>query len=153
MTNADRPSPAEYSAFIAQLELVSIWLRSFSFQNHIGASGPESAEVQIKEHSAWQPWDEGFDAFTNFSLDVRTTTQTVASGEVSFSLRFKSAEAMSEPLFTIFSRMNLPVNSWPYLREIVGSTFARMGWSPITLPLLKRGVKAKRDEGDPKTQN
>jgi hypothetical protein len=54
---------------------------------------------------------------------------------------------MTERIFAVFQTANLPVNIWPYLRELVASITGRMGWLPITLPTLKRGVPPARGTG------
>ncbi|MHB8576340.1 MAG: hypothetical protein ACYDCQ_13525 [Dehalococcoidia bacterium] len=59
-----------------------------------------------------------------------------------FALDFTSPLPMTNTIFPIFSENNLPVNTWPYLREFVSTTLGRMNWTPFTLPALKRGVGA-----------
>lgn len=59
---------------------------------------------------------------------------------------------MTEEIFSIFREVNLPVNTWPYLREFLASTFGRFGWEPIIIPAYKVGAKApprqRRRPGD-----
>ncbi len=47
-----------------------------------------------------------------------------------------------DELFEAFAKVNGVYNSWPYLREVVQNTFARMALPPIVLPVY-RVTKAK----------
>ena len=49
---------------------------------------------------------------------------------------------MSEELFTVFQEVNLPVNTWPYLRSFLADGLGRMGWPPMTLPAFKTGIQS-----------
>ncbi len=42
---------------------------------------------------------------------------------------------MSEDLYEIIAANNLPLYSWPYLREHLSNIVSRMGWLPFTLPV------------------
>jgi hypothetical protein len=44
---------------------------------------------------------------------------------------------MTDELFEVFSQRNLPLNTWPYLREFVQNSLSRAGWPVYTLPAFK----------------
>lgn len=46
-------------------------------------------------------------------------------------------EEMKEELFSSFAAVNGVYNAWPYLRELVQSTTARMGYPGILIPLYR----------------
>jgi preprotein translocase subunit SecB len=47
-----------------------------------------------------------------------------------------SFDGISDQLVQAFGKMNGVYNAWPYWREYVQSTTARMGFPPLTLPVL-----------------
>ncbi len=55
-----------------------------------------------------------------------------------YRLIYSSEEEFTEEFFELFKARTLPVNSWPFFRELVNNITARMYIPPITLPLIKR---------------
>lgn len=51
---------------------------------------------------------------------------------------YSSNEDFTEDFFEIFKKVNLPINSWPFFRELVYNITSRMYIPPLTLPLIKR---------------
>ena len=129
-----------YNAFISQIELSSLWVRSASVDNPQGSEKPEDANVDIVSTAHWEPADGGFTAFHNYDVAVHTGETTAAQISVTFGLDFESAEPMTKQIFQVFQEVNLPVNTWPYLRSFLAETFDHMGWPSLTLPTLKMGV-------------
>lgn len=141
-----RISPEEYAVFIAQIELRDIWLQQAHAKNQLGPEGPRGAiEVEITDDTRWHAREGGFDAIQQFALRFALGDAPLAEIEVTFALRFRSAQAMTEEIFQVFRAVNLPLNTWPYLREFVSATTGRMGWLPFTLPALKRGTPQRTD--------
>ena len=132
--------PQEYATFIRQIELVHVWLDEANLANLRGPNAPEHAAVQIESSASYEPWEEGFQAIQSYEVLVVEGGEVLADIEVRFGLRFTSKEKMTDDRFIVFREVNLPVNTWPYLREFVSTTLGRMGWQPITLPALKRGT-------------
>ncbi|WP_157205831.1 hypothetical protein [Calidithermus timidus] len=46
--------------------------------------------------------------------------------------------------FEVFKEINLPINMWPFAREFIHNTMARMDWPPFTLPLRKLAPEGQR---------
>ena len=136
--------PQEYAAFIRQIELVHVWLDEANLANHHGPNAPEHAAVQIESSTSYESWEAGFQAIQSYEVQMVEGEKVLADIEVRFGLRFTSKEEMTEERFAVFREVNLPVNTWPYLREFVSTTLGRMGWQPITLPTLKRGTDPPR---------
>lgn len=135
------PSPEDYATFVGQVELTGIWLRSLKVDNLHGAETLDRASIQVDDDASWEATDEGFRALQCYRLRFQSPDTLLAEIEAVFGLDFASSEAMSEPVFSIFRDINLPVNSWPYLRELVATTMGRMGWVATTLPTLKVGTR------------
>jgi preprotein translocase subunit SecB len=139
--------PAEYGKFIEGLELIQVRLVRLNVETTasfpIKPSGT-SVELEVTDEASYTPVDGGFEAFHRYSLlvtDAQQPSEPLGRIEAEFGLRFASVQPISQPYFEIFRHINLPVNTWPYWRELVQSMAARMGWPPVTLPLLKRGTQ------------
>ncbi len=133
-------TPEQYAGFIQQLELLTVWLHDVGVQNHRGPETPAQAQSLIDARASWKPSTEGFQALQAYRLRLESAGETAAEIDVTFGLRFRSQDAMTDALFAVFQEVNLPVNSWPYLREFVAAMLGRMNWQPFTLPALKRGT-------------
>ena len=69
--------------------------------------------------------------------------------ETSFELQYRLPEGfrVDPDTLTTFAETNGIYNAWPYWREFVQSTFARMGLPPVVLPLLRaREVMEKTEQ-------
>ena len=132
-----------YAAFIGQIQLHAVWLSSTRVTNHFGPHGPQADEridFHIESDANWVGVESGFDAFHSYRVTITVEDEGAAEIEIEFGLHFHSDDPMTDEIFKTFSDVNLPVNSWPFLREYLSTTTGRMGWLPYTLPALKRGV-------------
>jgi hypothetical protein len=139
---ARKPPPIsreEYAAFIAQIELDAIWVEdAVSLNTAAPLAQNEPPELEVGSDAGWRPEGSGFRATHRYSVKVPEQPDDRGLIEVAFAARFRSDTPMTESIFATFAEVNLPVNTWPYLREFVQSMAARMGWQRITLPALKR---------------
>jgi hypothetical protein len=144
-------SSDEYAEFISQINLRRIWLNEAHVKNYRGFRTPEHATVNMASTERWEQDDRGFIAFQKWDVTFadRDTDHVHAELTAEFGLHFSSDIPMTEPIFEIFADANLPVNTWPYLREFLGSTLSRMNWFPFTLPALKRGTKRPSNQRRP----
>lgn len=53
-----------------------------------------------------------------------------------FSLSYSAKQALTEDFMDIFIKRNVPLNTWPYFRELVQNMTQRMNVPPLVLPLL-----------------
>jgi hypothetical protein len=67
--------------------------------------------------------------FDEHGVAAEALVRVRATVEVSYTLE----SAMTDDLFEVFSQRNLPLNTWPYLREFVQSALSRAGWPVYTL--------------------
>ena len=70
--------------------------------------------------------------------------------ETSFELQYRLPEGFrADPdTLTTFAQTNGIYNAWPYWREFVQSTFARMGLPPVVLPLLRAREVMEKSEAE-----
>ena len=141
-SEAEPIDPAIYNAFIGQIELTSIWLSSSSIENSAGPGSLGEASIDIGASARWESAEVGFVAFQAYDVTFKESDSEVAGISVTFGLEFKSEQAMTDELFTVFQDVNLPVNTWPYLRAFLADALGRMGWPPLTLPAFKTGTES-----------
>lgn len=144
--NAETFSPTAYNAFINQIELRAIWLKSAEVRNSYGPDAPK-AKIAIHRGASYEQIESGFRAFQQYAFRLKAADALLAEIKVVFAADFASNEPMTDGIFTLFKEVNLPVNTWPYFREFVATTMGRWGWGPFTLPAFKRGPRpASRPE-------
>ena len=134
--------PAIYNAFIGQIELTSIWLSSSAIENPSGPGSLGEVSIDIAGNARWESMEDGLVAFHAYDVTFKESDSKVAGISVTFGLEFKSEQAMTDELFTVFQKVNLPVNTWPYLRAFLADALGRMGWPPLTLPAFKTGTES-----------
>ena len=137
-------SPEEYSAFVRQIELREIWLREAHVTNNAGPQTPEQSTLSFDTRARWEPAADGFRAFHQYRVAFETADELLAEIEVTFGVEFSSSDPLTDEIFDVFQEVNLPVNTWPYLREFVATSMSRMGWVPFTIPAFKTGIAPAR---------
>lgn len=133
-------SKAEYGKFIEGLELRELRLVSLNVEARNVMIKPADTQLNVSDEASYKLIDGGFEVFHHYSLlavDAQQPSEIHGRIEAKFGLRFTSTQPISQSYFEIFRGVNLPVNTWPYWRELVQEMVARMGWPPITLPLFK----------------
>jgi hypothetical protein len=138
-------SREEYADFIGQIELMDLWLHEASVVNSYGPQTPDQANFRFALDAKWEIQDSGFRIFHHYVVLIEAVDSPLAELNVTFGVDFSSTISLTDDIFAIFAEVNLPVNTWPFLREFVSTTMGRMGWIPFTIPALKQGVRrAKR---------
>lgn len=140
-----RISPEDYGAFIGQIHLRTIWLQDATVSNKHGPHTPEEAAIGFASVAEWSDREGGFQVLHTYMVGIESAEQEFAQIHTTFGLDFDSQQPMTQEIFDIFEDVNLSVNTWPFLREFVSTSLGRMGWSPFTLPALKRGVRDPRE--------
>lgn len=136
-----RISPRDYAAFIGQIQLKDVWLQKARVVNFHGPRAPEESTLGFRSEAEWHSRDGGFTILHHYSVKLESAEDTLAEIDATFGLDFDSRQPITPEIFEIFEDVNLGVNTWPFLREFVSTTMGRMGWTPFTLPALKRGVQ------------
>lgn len=143
------PDPDAYADFIGQIHLQAVWLVSAKIENRAGPETPEHVTIRVEDAARWEPTENGFRAFMDYRIRLLGGTKVLASFAVTYAVDFASRQPLTEQFFRPFSEVNLPVNTWPYLREFVSTSLGRMNWTPFTLPALKRGLRPQAGDRPP----
>lgn len=138
-----------YADFIEGLELRSLWLDESRVEKltFTGATTPLIAEIETRNRWVGEETTSlvmhGYrvrivaDEEDRSTVDAELGQTEVATITVEFGLTYTTAIPMTEELFTTFQSVNLPLNTWPYMREYVSSTLSRMGLPAVFVPTFK----------------
>jgi preprotein translocase subunit SecB len=135
--------PKEYAEILAKTELVDIYLESCSV-NHdrIELQAEKKIKLEIKDKVTFRQVDVGFIAITTYEIKAIPSdpqkVRPIMTIKATFCLHFKSQGIVGKPFLDVFKVVNLPLNSWPYLREFVQNIVQRMNLPPLVLPFARR---------------
>lgn len=105
------------------------------------ADAASKANIGIQDDASASLDDEGKSLLVqvHFGVTVSRDEDEVLAVSGSFDLRYKrqveEAEVADDDI-QLFAKINGVYNCWPYIREVVSSTFARLGYPPFTLDSL-----------------
>jgi hypothetical protein len=145
------PPPEEYNRFVEGLELRRVRLVEATVRSLEPMPNPTASEVELEEQYSFTPMDNGFEAVGKFRLRILEGETRAEQGtvEVSFGFWYSSLvkPEASQFLghFEVFREINLPINMWPFAREYIHNSMARMDWPPFTLPLRKVGPRGPKN--------
>lgn len=131
-------SPAEYNELLEGVQLRQIILtecKSKLFDTQL--TKPATVHVETKSH--FLPMEDNhFVIADRYKIVSKVGRKRLFSIEVEYHLLFESAHTVGEDFFEIYAELNLPLNTYPYVREIVQSLTSRMGLPQLVLPLVKQ---------------
>jgi len=132
-------TPELYNAFLQELELATIRLVSVKAAAKVERPRPAQTNVEISYEPMWREREGGFEALAHYRVRFfdKKMRRVQGSVEATFSLLFSSPEPMRDEFFVVFGDLNLKINSWPFMRELLQSMMHRLDWPPFPLPLLK----------------
>ena len=147
MTTGEFPIPldpaflAAYNALVSGVDPIGVRLVSL----HLGATaltpGEGEADAEVSANSPrWEARAGGFTAIQPFKVTGDNGSGARLQLELELAVDYFSTAEMTDALFEIFGRNNLPLNAHPFIRETVASLTVRAGWPPLILPaFLKLG--------------
>ena len=108
-----------------------------------GVIASPEVELMIRGNATHDPVLDRVRASVQFNLRARLQVETDAGNDLftitaAYLLLYKleSSEGLSQEHYDAFGRLNGLFNAWPYWREFVQTTTARMGLPSITIPVL-----------------
>ena len=131
-------SPEKYREMLDGIELHSISLKtikaSVAYENL-----SERMDVFLEDEAFYENDEDGFYVENKYILVAKNKKRkNVLKIECIYLLHFSALEEITDDFFEIYKEISLPLNVWPFFRELVNSITLRMNIPPITLPLLKR---------------
>ncbi len=132
------PTPEEYRRFINGIDLRQIQLVEMSCKLDEKLFS-DRLTVHISAESSFTDEEGGFTVIHEYKLTGKTAERKIALKiSAVYLIHFSSHREMKPEYFEIYKRVSLPINIWPFFRELVHATTSRMNIPPLTLPLVKR---------------
>ena len=135
--------PSEYATFIEQIDIANIGLVSASAARLGDAERLSNSIMDIKTKAWYENGQGEFRVFHRYNMNIKnaeTRGQTAKLSAV-FVITYRSELPLTEEIFEIFKGVNLPLNTWPYFRELAHNTFSRMNLPQIIAPAFKLRTK------------
>ncbi|TKJ41336.1 hypothetical protein CEE36_08450 [candidate division TA06 bacterium B3_TA06] len=122
-----------------QLETVRLHTGKAAFVAKFPPSPGEDLPLSLERSAEYKPTEKGFTVRHTYKLGVvkGESGKHYARIECSFIVEYRSEKPMTDELFEIFEKVNLPLNTWPYFREFVQNSTVRMGLPPLVLPVFQ----------------
>lgn len=130
----------KYKVILKGLTLENLSLTKCSCSINREESSPDTS-ISITDKSSFKLIESGkIEISQAYHLIAKNQSSKKKLLEIQYEIcaAYNSKEEFTEEFFTIFKKINLPINTWPFFREFVSSMTSRMYIPPITLPLLKR---------------
>lgn len=140
---------AAVARIASRVELQGIRLVELSFTTQKVVANGSPLEPSIEPDCVPLPSEKGFlNVGCQFTFVIRSTGEVVAESKFKYLLQYKlnGEEPPSEKDIIEFSAVNGSYHAWPFVRELIFSLTARMGFAPFTLPVLSFHPKAKPRE-------
>lgn len=111
---------------------------------------PKDIELQAQTEVETNPDLNLVLVFVDFALTAHLKDTPKQAPALQISSKFlltysiSDFEGLTEKAFQQFGEMNGIYNAWPYCREFIQNTTARMGIKPLTLPVFRIASKAEK---------
>lgn len=138
--NEDRMSPKEYSDFIKQVDLESIYYNNFYVKSSRKRVG-ETMNLDVKFETSFEI-DTGNNSRAVVKIKYRLTGYKEKKSEYAIQVVseiegvLNSEKPFSEDFLKIYTDINLNHNTWPYFRTLVQDATNKTGLPPLTLPFF-----------------
>jgi preprotein translocase subunit SecB len=134
----EKISPKEYRKILNGIDLKNILLADLkaTIKHELLSEG---LKISIKDSAQYSYEEDEFIIKNKYVLTAKNNDKkNVLKIEATFIVVFESKYEINDDFFNIYKEISLPLNVWPFFRELVNSTTSRMNIPPLTLPLLKR---------------
>jgi len=132
-------SPEEYSEVLKGIQLINISLLRLNSvierKNFV-----DKMTIDVKVEMSYDKVPGGFYSTSVYKIVAMNKNGDCAlEFEITYRIDFSSEKEITDSFFEVYKNVSLPLNTWPFVRELVNSTTARMNIPPLTLPLFKVG--------------
>jgi hypothetical protein len=141
----NKPTPNDdfsklYNDFIKGLELKEIFLRSanIKYLELVDLKKPVLIRTRSSARLVSQS-DNNFTVHQRYYFEAKSKKEEETFIRISceFVVHYVSQIKLNTRIFDVFKNYTLRLNTWPYFREFVHNTIARLNLPPMIAPLLK----------------
>lgn len=141
-TAIKRLSNQQYHDILRGCDIDRIQLKSLNVKL-LKSYTPREYEMLIKlDHDFYCNDDMKGCVFTSklsLSIIESDSNEELLKMNAEFDVVLQTEQELTREFAVIYKKVTLPLNIWPYLRELTSNLSYRLGIPPITLPLLKLG--------------
>lgn len=139
----------DYIKLVAELRLARVRLAECHIETYLPRPQPKKTQIKILQDSEKIHKIQGNEpqiAFVQHSCVIFHASENhdeeYGKIEVTYEFVYSFSKEIEEnsqflTFLEAFQEYNLPLNSWPFIREFVHTTMGRMDWPIFTLPLLR----------------
>ena len=138
-SKGDKGDTQDYDKFISGLNIRTVQLREAHAKLERSPSGRLRVSMDQSTLEAFGPEkdNEGFWAGLTLNLSFHDEQGRFGFVHLKVAVLYTSSVFPDSSIFQIFSKRNLPVNIWPYLRLYVDFFTGQMGLPRLVLPAFK----------------
>jgi len=133
------PFEEVYNLMIKNLVLTQVVFTEMSMTRNPNIS-VKKGNVDLEKRTSCKISDQrkGFRAFENLKVVMTTqdTKEEVFTLDLTLLLEYQTEVEVTKEMIELFAQRNLPLHSWPYLREQIQSLTQKAGLPSIRLPVL-----------------
>jgi hypothetical protein len=136
----ERIDPEEYVRILRGISLSGVSLtRCQTVVNRGVAESIDGTPIPVTftDEAEFQREDGGVIVRHKYSVRARRGRKTLFSLKAEFAVKMVTDHGFTEAFFSAFRETSLPLVTWPYLRELVGSMTERMELPTLHLGLWK----------------
>lgn len=146
MNDLTLPEPTKeirkaYNELITHIQLSDIRLHTGRVSFAAKFPNPPGPELKftMEDTAEYKTYKWGFRTRHRYDLTIKQGESEKVYVKIScmFVTDYRSEKKMTDELFDIFKKVNLPLNTWPYFREFVQSSTVRIGLPPLVLPVFQ----------------
>ncbi len=140
MNQNKKPNPEKYREFIGAVQLRNIKLIELNTRINDEQSTSDSIlKVSIKTTNEHKIFDDMLMFDVNYILAMKRSQKVVLKIKAKYNITYSLLKEIEidEEIIDFFSKINLPLNLWPFFRELCNDVTAKMRIPSIVLPLLK----------------
>lgn len=130
-----------YSKFIDGLKLQEIYLKSANINYLEKVNFKKTVLIKTKDSTRLELLSENeFEVYQKYTLEAKSKEEedkTFVRVTCEFAVLYNSKMKPTAKIFKVFKNSTLRLNTWPYFREFVHNSIARMNLPPMIAPLLK----------------
>ena len=134
-------SPQEYAKYIAGISLESIELSKISAEKYYNWVKVNIPVIKVTDkHSYRHIKEDKVIVKSEYKLEIcdRDEPENLAIKiTLLFHISINTKIKFTRNFFEVFKDLNLPLNTWPYVRTYTQFLIANMGLPPLTLPFWK----------------
>lgn len=138
-------STDKYTEFIKQLDIKNIRLVDLKLTKVDLDYTPELSGVNWKASARYENIKDKINIFHTYGVKIseKASDQLKAQLSMTFCVTYSSNIQMNDEIFKLFIKRNLPINTWPYFRELTQSITLRIGWPAFIAPKYEQSPVSK----------